>query len=72
MNKNIIWVMDSDLCEECGQLLSDWGYCEFCGWSPTDVEMEDEDDPWWDEQDEDDWQEMARTPAPSPGKNKGT
>lgn len=44
-----MWVMDSDICDECGGLLGDFGICEQCGW---DGISEDE----WEEWDEDEGQ----------------
>lgn len=41
---NIIWVMDSDVCEMCNGLLDWFGECPHCGW---DGVAEDE---WYDEE----------------------
>ena len=44
----IIWVMDSDLCEMCNGLLDWMGQCPHCGWDsyPEPTYYEDEEDPF--------------------------
>lgn len=44
-----IWVMEQDICEECGGLMDYFGICETCGF---DGISEDEWDEW---EDEDQW-----------------
>ena len=41
---DIIWVMDSDICEMCDGLLDYFGICPHCGWDGVDWEEEDEID----------------------------
>ncbi len=50
MTEEIIWVMDSDLCEMCGELLDDWGICPACGYDGVEWEREEDDDDWDDEE----------------------
>ncbi len=40
----VIWVMDSDLCDNCGELLGDFGESPNCGWEGVDWGEEEEDD----------------------------
>jgi hypothetical protein len=45
-----IWVMDSDICEECGGLFGDFGICLDCGWDGLgDGDFEDEDYFWYED-----------------------
>lgn len=39
-----IWVMDSDLCDNCGALLGNFGECPNCGWEGIDWNEEEEED----------------------------
>jgi hypothetical protein len=41
-----IWVMDSDLCEECGALLDDFCLCP----NGCEEELFDEDEDYWDDE----------------------
>ncbi len=36
------WYMDTDFCEECGELLGYFGECPNCGWGSLD-DQDDED-----------------------------
>ena len=42
-----IWVMDSDICDECGGLMGDWGFCLDCGYDGIDWDEEADEDWWW-------------------------
>jgi tRNA(Ile2) C34 agmatinyltransferase TiaS len=37
-----IWVMDTDICDECGDLLDDFGVCPSCGYDGVDWDEEDD------------------------------
>ncbi len=52
----IIWVMDSDLCDMCGELLDDWGICPTCGYDGIEWEREEENEDWWYPDDEEDYE----------------
>lgn len=49
MTTEIIWIMDSDLCERCDGMLDNFGICPLCGYDGIDEEE-------WEEWDNDtDW-----------------
>lgn len=51
MSKQVIWLMDSDFCMNCGTELADVdGYCWWC-WEQLEEEWnrDDEQDVWYDE-----------------------
>lgn len=41
-----IWVMDSDLCEECGGLIDDFGICLKCGHDGIGWDEYDDTEEW--------------------------
>jgi hypothetical protein len=41
-----IWVMDTDLCEECGGLLDDFGICLDCGSDGIDWDEYEDTEEW--------------------------
>ena len=60
MSTEIIWVMDSDVCEMCNGLLDWFGICPHCGWDGIDEEEWAE---WDNDEDDlypDDWDDYGR------------
>ena len=54
------WYMDTEFCDNCGELLGDFGECPNCGWEGID---------WGNEENGDDYEEVylyqpKRTEAP--------
>jgi len=64
----IMWVMDSDLCEMCDALLDDWGICPVCGYDGIEWEREEEDEDWWypDDEDEEVYERAVPNTSPTP------
>lgn len=55
MSDETVWVMDGDMCDECGGLIGDFGFCLDCGYDGCGCdEDEDHDEDWWYPDDEDD------------------
>lgn len=45
MSGETIWVMESDVCEDCDALLDSFGCCPNCGWGELDdLYFDDEDE----------------------------
>ena len=41
-----LWVMDTDLCEECGGLVDDFGICLDCGYDGIGWDEYDDTEEW--------------------------